>query len=435
MKRRFNNKKLKKVKKVIAFIPNNIRLSFYITPLEDVSSKSHFTSQDLDSIMLLNEQNTINPDLFDKPINTVEGNIYALLDEGVLNGQKTGADLGIYNYKVAKIEHNHTNQDILKVSDINKKEDANISFFEDEDFGFGNCILAEENPLSGKHTQVVSTFKGYLEVTQSEFSIIRRCDCTADLLVVYISQEDVSKYQLRNGDEIVCTYKTIDGLNILDSIFTINQESRYYWNVDRPWFNELNHSRAKSLKGVGDYTKSIVSKFKLLEGDSVFLYLNKTTQKNHILLKFVEELSAMFDKVVYINPQYKLSTTLGDEYKVVTFCTQSNESFNTKVTITLLGANYVKRLVEMGKRVAVLIDDIESILALDKNYDTEMPISKTILNSIKVSNRGSGTNFTIISLRNNNLNSYNINDIFRSSETLGIVIENNEIDLFNSYRI
>ncbi|MBO5910559.1 MAG: hypothetical protein J6Q15_03525, partial [Clostridia bacterium] len=84
MRRRLIKILLKTSKRIKIFVPSNVRLSFYITPLGDVSSKVSFTKQDLDNIALLTEQDFVNPELFDQPTITEEGNIYALLDEGVL---------------------------------------------------------------------------------------------------------------------------------------------------------------------------------------------------------------------------------------------------------------------------------------------------------------------------------------------------------------
>ena len=47
---------------------------------------------------------------------------------------------------------------------------------------------------------------------------------------------------------------------------------------------------------------------------------------------------------------------------------------------------------------------------------------------------GSCTMFTMIPLVSDAVTSFTIHDIFRSLESIGIVVDNNEIDLFNSYR-
>ena len=291
--------------------------------------------------------------------------------------------------------------------------------------------------MQGEQTKVVRTFKGYLEVTTSEFSTIRKCNYdNDDIAEVYIPQEYIHKYQLRNGDEIMCTCKESNGNMLMSSLFTINQISRVKWDIDRPWFNNLKNIAPTTINAGGDYIQTIANKFRLFCGDNVFLYLNKSSQKNQILSNIFDELSEVFDKVVYINTKYNPTTKVSDNYNVVKFCALFTEESENKIAIALLGANYAKRMIELGKRVAVIIDDVESIMTLDKqHYGDEMPISKTILSSAKVSTIGSGTTFSVISLRTQEISAYEMNSMFKLAETLGIVFENNEIDLFNSYRV
>ena len=72
---------------------------------------------------------------------------------------------------------------------------------------------------------------------------------------------------------------------------------------------------------------------------------------------------------------------------------------------------------------------------LDKDFQGEMPICKTILGSAKVCKEGSITSFTLVSLRADTINTFSVHNLFKSAETLGVVIDNNEVDIFNSYRI
>ncbi|MBQ7797712.1 MAG: hypothetical protein IJ371_01160, partial [Clostridia bacterium] len=271
MRKKLDKGILKHVKEVKAFVPNNIRLSFYMTEVGDVSSKIEFTEQDLDNINLLDDDNFINPELFDM-LNDDEGNIYALMDEGVLQGRSTGADLGIYNYEpikpVEKVKIDYSkyiSDEFIRSID----DDINdIAFDSCDDYGFSHCVLAEGNNLGGYNTQIVNTFKGYLEVTKSDFSIIRNCDCDSDnCFNVYVPQQYINKYQLRNGDELVCTCKESKGKMLLTSLFAINQESRYTFNCSRPWFKDLPYvKKSRNLNIDGEYMTTIINKFELFEG-------------------------------------------------------------------------------------------------------------------------------------------------------------------------
>ncbi len=431
---------VKNAKNIKIFAPNNVRLSFYIAPLGDVSTKTQFNEQDLLSISSWHENNGVNLDLFEHHSTIEEGNILALLQEGVIEGVATGADLGIYDYPQI-VEKPKTPIDYSQYLKGHSKpidsEYTSVSYFDNSnDYFVRNCVLAEENPLNGNGSKVVFTFTGYLEVTKADFSIIRSCDCDKRKIEgVYIPNEYIYKYQLRHGDEIVCTCKNDNGKMLLDSLFSINQVSRRRWEPSRPWFNNLATVEERSIAGADEYMKAIVNKFGLYMGDNVFIYLTKTTQKQSVLIKFIKELNMSFDKIIYINPNYKSNSLQVDGYNVTKFTTLLDDSFNAKVTNVLLATQYAKRLIEMGKKVAILIDDIEAIANLNKEYSSDEAIIKTVFGTVKVCELGACTSFSLVSLRTGDITSIIIPPICKSIETLGIIVDNNEIDLFNSYRI
>ena len=143
----------------------------------------------------------------------------------------------------------------------------------------------------------------------------------------------------------------------------------------------------------------------------------------------------MFDKVVYINLNYNEFIDFNGNYNVAKFCADVNDKPNKKGAIALLGINYAKRLIELGKNVAIIVDDIDSIQVVENDLKNEVPILKNLLNCSKVSKNGSATDFTVVPLRFSTLRSVKLPEICKANETLGIVVDNNEIDLFHSYRI
>ena len=411
---------------VKAFMPNDIRLSFYISPIGDINHRQQFSVDDLKDLTLISSDNFINNDLFDNYVDT-DSNIYTLFDEGVLEHCLTGADLGIYDY--------NTISNTIEVDDTK----VYSNHIEGDDYGFGYCVLAEECIYGSEQTQIVKTFKGYLDIVKdSEYSIIRRCNCLKnDISKVYIPQYYIKKYQLRNGDELLCTCKKVDEIMVLDSLFTINQEARYNFDCNRPWFKDLSISiNSKKLRGNGEYTKNICNKFKMFEGDSIFVYLTRKSQKVQLLPSLVKEINTMFDTLIYINTEYSLPINMLDDCNILQFCTLSSANASEKQSTILLGAHHARRLVELGKKVAIIVDDIDSIIELDKVYNGEMPISKTLFNSIKsCENNGSNTIFILVPLRNSTIKTFKLDGFYKTRETLGVVIDNNELDLFKSYRI
>ena len=428
----FKIAKLKIVKRYRLAVPNNIRLSFYIFPIGDQSFKTKLTNEDIDILKRIDTNNINN--LIDVVEYVDKGDLYSLMVEGAIQGCATGADLGIYDYNL-----NFDNKD--KTIDISKFiGDKFINNIDDEDViaytkgqTFANCILAEPNSNGSEYSKVVKTFKGYLQVTLDEFSFIRSSDCCSDLSIVYVPQYYVRKYQLRNGDELVCTCKEDKGYMVLSSLFAINKVSCADWDNNRPWFNNLKQNNAESLKSTNDFMKEVIHKFNLYKGDNMFLYLSKTCQKQKILPKLIDELEDMFDYIVYLNPKYLSVPYIDKCYKIAKFCTPINAELKHQQNMILLGANYAKRLVELGNKVAVIVDDAESIMELET--EIALPICKTVYSCSINGDRGYANSFTAVSLKNRSIKTLKLNKILKSAETLGIMFDNNEIDTFNSYRI
>ena len=428
----FKIAKLKIVKRYRLAVPNNIRLSFYIFPIGDQTYNDELTDEDIDIIKKIDIYN-INS-LVDVVEYVDKGDLYSLMVEGAIQGCATGADLGIYDYNL-----NFDNKD--KTIDISKFiGDKFVNNIDDEDVisytkgqTFANCILAEPNSNGSEYSKVVKTFKGYLQVTLDEFSFIRSSDCCSDLSIVYVPQYYVRKYQLRNGDELVCTCKEDKGYMVLSSLFAINKVSCADWDNSRPWFNNLKQNNAESLKSTNDFMQEVIHKFNLYKGDNMFLYLSKTCQKQKILPKLIDELEYMFDYIVYLNPKYLSVPYIDKCYKIAKFCTPINAELKHQQNMILLGANYAKRLVELGNKVAVIVDDAEAIMELET--EIALPICKTVY-SCSISGKDAYSNsFTLVSLKNRLMKNIKFNKILKFAETIGIMFDNNEIDTFNSYRV
>ena len=119
-------------------------------------------------------------------------------------------------------------------------------------------------------------------------------------------------------------------------------------------------------------------------------------------------------------------------YKIIKFCTPINTKTKHKQNIILLGANFAKRLVELGNKVAVIVDDAAMLMEIET--EIELPISKTVYSCSINSQYGYANSFTVISLKNKTANDINLNSVLKNAETIGVVFDCNEIDTFNSYR-
>lgn len=438
--RKIKNGIIKRLRKTKNIKPKSLGLDLHTEPKGDISENRCFTEQDLKSIELLGDRDIINSSLLEYDLDEYEGNIYALMEEGALSNIHTGAELGIYNYQELQ-------DDLSTYSDFavldNYKSNKSDTFFDsddiDQDYAFSHCILAEDNLAKSNQTELIYTFRGYLEVATSDklYSIIRASEFDkSKISKVYIPQYFIKNYKLRNGDEIVCSCFKSQGKLMIDALFTINDIYYKDWNCERKWINNLKAVDFKDeIVSEHGYTDVIAKKFKLYKGDNIYVYINKNTQKAQVTNPLINNLSNLFDKVIYISPQYREANKIDSGYNIVKFCCGAGEKLEIQQSTALLAANYAKRLLELGQSVAMVIDDLDALMALDSCFGNETPICKTVLSAAKSTEQGAITSFTLMSMRSDVVNSIHSYNIFRSFETLGIVIDNGEIDLYNSYRI
>ena len=427
---------IKLVKNIRIFKPSDVRLSFYIVPMGDVDN-NQLTEQDLINISNFEKSDDVNKDLFDNPSLVDDGNILALLDEGVIEGVATGADLGIYDYEPIESKFIFDQYQTNNWHEIPMDSDYDsINYFDIDNSEFNRCcFLAEESPLGINCSKIVYTFTGHLEVRKDDYSIIRCCDCDkSEIKQVYISKDYINKYQLRHGDEIMCTCKKDNGKMVLDSLFNINQVPRRKWDIVRSWFTNIKSVKSEPIICNDAYIKDIINKFGLFKGDNTFVYLTKESKKQVVLSHFIKGLSSYFDKIIYINPNY-IQNSLIEDNNIVKFVSVIDDKPNIKITTILLATQYAKRMVELGKKVALFIDDIKSITELDKLYSDDHSIITNIYGTTKVCSSSCCNTFSFISLRNSSIQSLDICAIYQSVETLGLVVDEDSIDLFHSYRI
>lgn len=423
----------------------------------DSSYDGGFTSKDLDKILLLESDNELNYDLCVTPSKAKEDetSIFKLLNEGTVSGVLTGKDTGIYKYKEVKEEPVKEDdefagyEELLKTPIISKVTGDKSTylgintlttsiiadgFSQEYDQSFAECMLAQFDPLGGPQTQVVRTFKGYLEIARP-WGILHRSNCLSkDAERVYISEYYIDKYLLRNGDEISCMYTENQGKFVVESLLTINDEGYSNWETDRVWFDEIKSVPKPIVLKTGkeDTCTKVVNGLQMCRGDFVSVYLNDNSRVGGWIEQFIADANNNFDKVVVINPKVKGNSQLIEGLNIVNFCAEFTDSKYKQTLVCLLAANYVKRLVELGKNVVVIADDINAISALDEGYNGEMPIMKTLLSCVKSYKRGGSIIFGVVPFSNEE--SERKYSIFKSMETVGLVIHKADADVYSSYR-
>lgn len=425
----------------------------------DSSYQCELTQADLDNISMIESRDTVNSDLFvvDIDAETDASGLYSLFTEGALSGEKTGKDTGIYAYKPVVEEpvkekpaartffsyEDILNDPIIEAtSDIvyGEIDDSSTTesiiapgFSSGTEPAFMECMLAQYDPLGGPQTQVVRTFRGYLEVLRP-MGILRANNCfEPDVGKVYVPEFYIDKYKLRNGDEIACVYTEQCGKFVLQSLLTINGVTYSNWDPERAWFDEIScEPKPISVKG-SDTNKciAIIRKLQLCRGDNVFVHFRDYARELKWTQEFIKLASELFDRVVVINPKVINDFELVNADNVVNFSAEVSDPTHNQIMACVMGANYVKRLVEMGKSVAVFVDHLHYLSSLDSGFNGENPVTKTVFSCIKANRKGGSIMFAMFPFSNVQ-KTYNF---FNSFETVSLMVDKGEADLFSSKRL
>lgn len=421
----------------------------------DSSYKCNLTDGDLSKITLLEGENMVNRDLFvvsGEP--EMDNSIFNLFSEGTISGVATGRETGIYKYKpirgVQPRDEFAEYEDLLKTPIISQITGDTGTFLEvdtpltsviaeglsqeEYDTSFTQCMLAQYDPFGGPQTQVVRTFRGYLEIARP-FGVLRSCNyCTQDIDKVYIPEYYIDKYLLRNGDEVACVYTENRGKFVVESLLSINGEVYSNWNVKREWFNDI----VSTPKKIGVKSKNanicvdMINTLELRRGDNVFAYLNDGSREAGWVASFVHNLNAVFDRVVVINPKVRSLAEIVEADNVVNFCAGFADALKNQIMVCVMGANYVKRLVELGKTVAFVVDDLNFVASLDNSFNGETPVTKTVFSCIKANKKGGAIMFGVVPFENPNSAKF---VPFKSFESVALIVDKGELDLFASYRL
>lgn len=418
----------------------------------DSSYKCDLSDSDLEQITLLEQDATINSDLFVVPKEKqMDASLVGLFCEDSISGVKTGKDAGIYKYKPVKgiePEDNFDEYEELLKHPIISKATGDISKFtvaeeltsiidpgisQEVDTSFTDCMLAQYDPWGGPETQVIRTFKGYLEISRP-LGILRCGDgCLQEVETVYIPEFYIDKYLLRNGDEIGCVYNEVRGKFVVESLLTINGEVCSNWNTQREWFDDIQTtSRKLSIKAKeNSELLNVINTLELRRADNVFVHLKNGVRESGWIKTCIKQLDLLFEKVVVINPKIRSVDEVVEGNNVVNFCAKFTDTTSKQIMACVLGANYVKRLVEMSKTVAVVVDDLNYVASLDNGFNGETPVLKTVFSCIKANKKGGAIMFGLLpaSSVEGNFNMLN------SLETARLVVDKGEIDLFSSYRV
>lgn len=280
-------------------------------------------------------------------------------------------------------------------------------------------------------------YKGFLEILSNCCGLIRTRfhENISQQDMVFVPSKEVQNRNLKSGDEIICKACKVaeNRPMVLVNIISINGIAINDFESDRISFDEqLINKKTKLIEYKDD---NLTGGIELKYGDTIYCYTKKDVDFDYFVSRFISSTSSCFDKTIYLAPT--LVNFEYDKFKlpnVEVYASNFQDSFSTQQRIAFLSVNRAKRLAENGENVCLIIDNIVSVVGLDKNPSCELPISKHILSCAKALSRGSVTilcNFPQIP------QPYLcglIMTTFPVLETVGLTLKDKSVDSSQSYR-
>jgi len=295
-----------------------------------------------------------------------------------------------------------------------------------------------DNPSVPEGTRGDHVSSGYLEILANLAGVLRRKNQKDEQILdtTFVPAKIIEQYNLKGGDYILCLSSKIadDRPLVLTHITNINGVAIEDYSTDRLEYDKLKFNfNASNFKFNSDYLSPLSKKVKMCYGDTIFCY-PETSEDFQV---FVSQLNneTCFDSYIYISP----ATTTKDydilkNIKGDLFCSDFCDSLVVQNRSTMLGLNRAKRLAEQGKNVCLIINDLNSLVGLDRYYTSELLVSKTILSQAKNLDKGSVTIFCNFS----KLFFDRLNDIvwtvFPIIETVRIKLTDKKVILEESFR-
>lgn len=281
------------------------------------------------------------------------------------------------------------------------------------------------------------TYKGYLEELENESGLLRPRTIRSQeqLEYVYVPNKTMKMYNLKAGDEVLCKANIVrsDRAMVLTEILEINGEKLDLYSTNRKDFATL----ACKLDGqpfsvVSDENKNTIE---MCYGDSIFVYSEKESFFTAFIYKFAQTNNDKFDKIVYVcpmltNQNYERLKSMPAEIYSSDFDARQSQQQKT----TFLAYNRARRLAEGGNNVLFVVDNALALLGLERDLNDNMLITKTIISSAKLMDKGSLTVVVNVPPLNQKIGSTMYYSTFSVLENVGIVLKESNIDFLKSYR-
>ena len=209
----------------------------------------------------------------------------------------------------------------------------------------------------------VITVAGWLELVNNNSAILW---VQKDFKIeqYFVSSDVLKNYNVKMGDRVVVQIEMEANQWIVKNIFNINGCPILKFSNERNDYTQISHIVSNKLL---KFKKEEFDAFNLCVGENVYVY---GTNNNNNTTKIIEILnSCEIENKIYLNVSIadKNKIYLKDLYGCENFVADIVEESGFVRRLISLAIERAKRILEIGENVVFVVDDLTSVLGIDKD--------------------------------------------------------------------
>lgn len=180
---------------------------------------------------------------------------------------------------------------------------------------------------------------------------------------IFIQSEILKSCVVKNGDRIVAEVVVVENQKVVKNIFSINDCPILSMSKKREDYDSIEHVLPSKLM---KFKKSMFQDLQILKGENVYVYGDDNNQNTQLAIELLND--AEIENKLYVN------VSVAGKNQILLKNLNSTENFLANIIdesdiakrIVCLAIERAKRILEIGQDVLMVVDDMNSICAVEK---------------------------------------------------------------------
>ena len=252
---------------------------------------------------------------------------------------------------------------------------------------FSSKLQLNQNPVEYECCDV-KTVVGTLEIAQSNTAILLVNQKGLNYKYL-VPKEVMVQFNLKTGDRLVVEVEPDENRKIVRGIFNINGCPLASFSNERVEYSSVEHSNKLEQISFSEAVQNL----EINKGENVYVYGSNNKENTNVALQVLK--AASVQNKIYLNISITEKTRASLPYcKAEMFVADINEEMVDIQRVVMLAIERAKRILECGEDVLIVVDDMLSVLAAEKEKINLLRNLASI--SKQTTNHGSITLFAIM---------------------------------------